>query len=353
MVAAALAVLALAAPAQWTRTDLPVPKAHPDLSVVSRGVNARGDAIYEGTYGKPGHLHQLAFLWRGGKLIPLTVPGATWIDVNALNARGDVVGDSNVHGGVATIWHNGKATLLAGAHSTALGVSADGTAVGNDDGLTVVWRNGVETTLAGPSGRMFINAVGQVAYDARGLDGLRHAFLWSNGTTTDLGSAGAANASVMALNNSGVVVGYAANSLGVPVTALEWANGQLLNLGTFGAITSSAVDVNDAGDVLVELASATGAVSTAVVVRNGAPLGIPGGSLIATSLDEDGQVLGYTQSTKQGRRSFVWRNGRVVLLPTSDGARPPWGGPNTIAGAWAIGDEYVGRTAHAVLWHRR
>ena len=353
MVAAALAVLALAAPAHWTRTDLPVPKAHPDLFVVSRGVTARGDAIYEGTYGKADHLHQLAFLWHRGKAIPLTVPGATWVDVNAVNARGDVVGDANVHGGVAVLWRDGKPTLLAGAHSTALGVSADGTAVGNDGGLTVVWRNGVETTLAGPSGRMLINAVGQVAYDTRGLDGLRHAFLWSNGTTTDLGSAGAADASVMALNDSGVVVGYAANSLGVPVTALEWANGETRNLGTFGAITSSAVDINDAGDVLVALASATGAVSTAVVVRNGAPLAIPGGALIATSLDEDGQVLGYTQTAKQARRSFVWRNGRSVLLPTSDGARPPWGSPNAIAGAWAVGDEYVGRTAHAVLWHRR
>src|SRR3954453_9996385 len=100
MTAPFLAALALLVAPHWTRTDLPVPKAHPDLFVVSRGVNVHGDAIYEGTYGKPGHLHQLAFLWRGGKAIPLTVPGATWVDVNALNARGDVVGDANVRGGV-------------------------------------------------------------------------------------------------------------------------------------------------------------------------------------------------------------------------------------------------------------
>jgi len=58
------------------------------------------------------------------------------------------------------------------------------------------------------------------------------------------------------------------------------------------------------------------------------------------------------------RRSFVWRNGRTTLLPTSDGSSPPWGDPNMVDGAWAIGNEYVKlpnghATAHAVLWRRR
>jgi hypothetical protein len=106
----------------------------------------------------------------------------------------------------------------------------------------------------------------------------------------------------------------------------------------------------------VQLTDSAGTPTAIVLLRDGNPITIPG--TVARSVDEQGQVLGETMTAKHGRRSFVWQDGVETLLPTSDGAKPPWGGSNTLAEGWAIGDEYVagphGRSAeHAVLWRRR
>src|SRR5581483_5509100 len=125
-----------------------------------------------------------------------------------------------------------------------------------------------------------------------------------------------------------LVVGRVSDHLGNDSEAVLWRNGTLVELGRFGAGGATTVGVDRGGDVLVE-----------------------------AGLDDAGDVLGYVQSGSLGRRSFVWRKGRVTLLPTTDGRRPPWGGPSAIANGYAVGDEYVslanGRaTSRAVLWRR-
>lgn len=354
MVAVALAVLALAAPpaagAHWTRTDLPVPKTHPEMFVVSRNVNVHGAAIYEGTFGKPGHLRQQAFLWRGGKLTRLDLRAAPWVDVYGINSSGAVVGDAHAS---AVVWRNGRPTQLAKEPSTAFAINDRGTIVGEDQRDSVIWRNGVEAPLDSISAVTAINEHDQVIGQLSLGGGLQHAMLWQNGVTTDLGTIGAAASYATAINDDGTIVGYTASSFGTPLTAVEWQNGQLVNLGTFGAIGAEAVAVNEAGDVLVETTNSFGDPTGSVLLRGGGVITIPGDG--ARAVDDDGQVLGTLAAP--GRRSFVWHDGATALLPTTDGRRPPWGGPNTIAGDWAIGDEYVplagGRsTSHAVLWHR-
>jgi probable HAF family extracellular repeat protein len=349
-------VAAVAAPA-WTRTDLPVPNAHPDMFVVSRGVNAKGAAIYEGTFGPAADLHQLSYLWRNGKLTQLTngtADGkADWVDVYAINSSGTVVGDA---GARAVVWRNAKPTVLAPEPSVAFRINDRGTVIGVDDRRAALWRDGVETLLDGVGTVTAINAQDEVIGQTPVGGQITHAMSWQNGVTTDLGSVGDASSWATGINSDGDIVGYTANSLDFPLTAIEWKDGQLVDLGTFGALGAQAVAINDAGDVLVQLSNNVGAPTAIVLVRDGTPIPVPG--TVARGVDEQGQVLGYTTTAKHGRRSFVWQDGLETLLPTSDGAKPPFGGPNVVAGGWAIGDEYVvtrhGKSAaHAVLWHRR
>jgi probable HAF family extracellular repeat protein len=346
MVAAALAVIALAAP-QWTRVDLPASKAHPAMFVVSRGVNVHGAAIYSGTFGAPGHLRQQAFVWRNGKLTRLDLHSSNWVDVWSINSSGTVVGDAHAS---AVVWRNGKPTKLGEEPSTALAISDRGTIIGYDQRQSVVWRNGVETVLDALGSVTAINERDQVIGETDVADGVPHAMLWQNGETTDLGSIGDAPSHATAINDAGVVVGYTSTTRGVPITAVEWKDGKLIDLGTFGAIGAQAVSVNDAGDVLVETTDSGGVTTGSVLLHAGGVVALPGAAVRA--VDDDGQVLGST-----GRRSFVWQSGSTALLPTSDGPGPPWGSPHTIFGSWAVGNEYVRlpsgkRTAHAVLWHR-
>lgn len=346
MVAVALAVLSLAA-SHWTRTDLPVPTSHPGMFVVSRAVNVHGAAVYEGTFGKP--LHQQAFLWRNGKLTRLDLRSSNWVDVYGINSSGTVVGDAHAS---AVVWRNGKPTQLGTEPSTAFAINDRGTIIGEDHRDSVIWRGGVKSSLDSISAVTAINEHDQVIGQLSFGGGEQHAMLWQDGVTTDLGTLGAEASYATAINDDGVVVGYTATSRGTPLRAVEWKDGQPIDLGTFGAIGSQAVAVNNAGDVLVETTNSIGNPTGSVLLRGGTDaVAIPGNG--ARAVDDDGQVLGTTS-----HRSFVWRAGATALLPSSDGAGPPWGGPNTIVGDWAIGDEYValpnGRnTAHAVLWHRR
>lgn len=345
------AVTLLAAP-QWLRIDLPVPKAHPGLFAVSRGVNVHGAAIYVGTYGTGDREHQLAFLWRNGKVTPLTQAAAPWVDVYGINSSGTVAGDAHAR---AVIWRNGAPTLLAKEPSTARAINDRGTVVGDDQHEAVIWRNGAEQPLEGVATVTAINAQDQVIGETP-IGGATHAMLWQDGAVHDLGSIGGSDSWATAINSAGVVVGYVATNFGFPLSAVEWKDGQLVDLGRFGALGAQAVAVNDAGDVLVQLTDKSGDPTAIVLVRDGEPVAIPGD--VARSVDAQGQVLGYVQTATHGRRSFVWRNGKTTMLPTSDGQSPPWGGPNMVDGGWAIGDEYVPlpgghNTSHAVLWRRR
>jgi probable HAF family extracellular repeat protein len=352
MLRPALALLALVAGPQWVRTDLPTPKAHPDMFVASRGVNAAGAVIYVGTFGKKTDLHQAAFLWRKGRMTPLTAGSAAWVDVYGINSSGTVVGDAAAR---AVVWHNGKPTVLGTEPSTARAINDHGTIIGDDRRETVIWRDGAEQPLDAIATVTAINDSDQVIGQTPGDGGAAHAMLWQNGTTTDLGTVGAAASWATAINDTGVVVGYLANDFGFPLSAVEWRDGQLVDLGRFGAIGAEAIAVNDAGDVLVQLMDSTGAPSAIVLVRNGQTVPVPG--VVARTVDAEGQVLGYLVTPKHAGRSFVWRNGTTTLLPTSDGTAPPFGEPNVVAGVWAIGNEYVSlpnghRTEHAVVWRR-
>ena len=77
--------------------------------------------------------------------------------------------------------------------------------------------------------------------------------------------------------------------------------------------------------------------------------------MILNGLNNLDQVAGCGYTKQGARRTFVWQNGYATLLPTFDGAEPPWGGPTAINNDGAItGTSYISRGTsnfrHLVIW---
>jgi len=158
-----------------------------------------------GTFCAPNVPTQDPFLWDNGNLIDLGTLGGTCGVPNALNNRGQVVGQSNLAGDIdfhAFLWTSlgpmQDLGTLGGSNSTANWINDAGDVVGAADtpipGFhAFIWRHGVMTDLgtlgAGPcSSAVGINSKRQVVGGSGDcdLDLTSHAFLWENGQMTDL-----------------------------------------------------------------------------------------------------------------------------------------------------------------------
>ena len=225
--------------------------------------------------------------------------------------------------------------------------------------VPVLWEDGTAPAvqlggaLATGSSRISrafaINERGQIV--GRGIPvfpGLTpHAFLWENGTATDLGTPflplGAdprfSSSSAVAINDAGQIVGQSNG------TAVLWDHGAAINLGTLpGTVLSVAAGINNRGQivgtsdgrawvwqdgVMTELPGLSGPVDIndagqivgvagghAVVWDHGAMivLNLPPGPVSTVAIND----LGHVAATIDGV-GVVWRNGEVLTLPTLDG----------------------------------
>src|SRR5256885_16712537 len=106
-----IVVLALGASAGWTSTDLGTPPGQPDGFVHAVGVNARGSVIAESMTGggSAATLRERAFVWRNGKLTVLKYGRSRYVEVWAINERGDIIGDATLSEkhDVGILWRNG------------------------------------------------------------------------------------------------------------------------------------------------------------------------------------------------------------------------------------------------------
>jgi uncharacterized membrane protein len=119
-----------------------------------------------------------------------------------------------------------------------------------------IYSNGQLTRMPnGPGGLVYAVAINNSGVSV-GTDGFGHGFSYQNGIYTDLGpysNLGSLSGGTWAtaINNNGLIVGYAAaNSFARPEAA-EYINGQWEILGMLpGDTNSRAIAVNDNGDVL-------------------------------------------------------------------------------------------------------
>jgi probable HAF family extracellular repeat protein len=228
------------------------------------GVNNTGQVVGSSNISLNGT--QLATLWSGNGATTLTLSGTTDSAANAINNRGQIVGQAAFGGSAqhAALWNGTAVTdlgTLGGSSSTALAINDAGQVVGvsvisgnQGYGHATLWNGSLPTDLGTLGGNLSqaygINNTGQVAGWATGADGLPHATLWTGGVATDLGTLGGSDSQAYAINNAGQVVGLSRLPQSGFVHATIWNGTTATDLGALGDSDSVARAINSAGEIV-------------------------------------------------------------------------------------------------------
>jgi probable HAF family extracellular repeat protein len=257
-----------------------------------------------------------AFLSEGaGKLDDLGTLGGDFSHANALNNLGEVVGSSQTKSGPedeeeAFLFRNAKMTGIGAIVPTAindLGVIAGYRRDPAQGQFTeaIIDQNGKITVLAGPgSGAVGINNSDEVAGNGGTNEQNDRAWVWHNGTLTDLGTLGGSGARAYAINNSGQIDGDSANAAGASRDFI-YQNGKMTELGPFPlppfltGLNNNGVIVGDGG---------SGPCGEAVIIVNDVCENLqsmlaPGSGISlrgANGINDKGQIIASAANTASG-----------------------------------------------------
>ncbi|MBA4143809.1 MAG: DUF3466 family protein [Nitrosospira sp.] len=219
-----------------------------------------------------------ATVWNGTTATDLgTLPGADASYARAINDSGQVAGWASTEGSTrAALWNGTTATdlgTLGGGSSVAYAINNDGQVAGQSALLpgsstshATVWSGTTPAdlgTLPGgdDSAALAINDLGQAAGRSTFLPGsfAYHATVWNGTTPTDLGTLGGDYSEANAINNAGLVVGWA-DTLDNGTSATLWDGTTATDLNNFldesmidaGWVLTGAADINDRGLIVGE-----------------------------------------------------------------------------------------------------
>jgi probable HAF family extracellular repeat protein len=148
-----------------------------------------------------------------------------------------------------------------------------------------------------------------------------HAFLWSAGTMTDLGTLGGLDSGGVAINDSGEVVGWSAPKSGSSYDAppFLWNGHKMAAVSGMGPI--GAQGINDSGQIAGQCGYVVSPEVFACVVHNGTETVLPEPNLYcpyAVAINNSGQVLGNCYQY-DNTLAVVWTNDSPTVLPTLGG----------------------------------
>ena len=344
-VVAALTVLS-AAP-MWTAKNLGTPPRRPFASVQGSLVNANGTAVAVGCeHCGTGKQRNQAFVWQKGKRTALVYRGTSDINPVAIDTGGDVLG---AVGNRAVRWRKGKALLLGSFSPQAMSSTGDLVVGWSSGGVAqaFLWHSGKLTALPGLGGSgteaIAVNDSGTVVGSSMLPSGAEHAVVWRDGQPTDLGAPDGLDSTATFVSDNGTIFGLAFQG-GSVAGVLEWKNGAMVDLGTFGAPAAQPIAMNAHGDVLVSTETPDQESIGLRLLRDGKaiPVKVPKlGHVYGTGLDNQDDVVGFGLTSQHG---FLWRDGRVTLLPLGES-------PVAVAGGWIIASNAL--TDRAVLLRLR
>ncbi|PKN55529.1 MAG: hypothetical protein CVU56_20835 [Deltaproteobacteria bacterium HGW-Deltaproteobacteria-14] len=315
--------------------EIPVPIQLTDLGTLggaaSRALAVNDSGVVVGasdTEGAASH----AFAWTaGGGMIDLT-PAASGGVALGVNASGVVAGAvATATAQNAFRWHDGATDTLwsvgsvLDADGNVFGPTVSGKVAGNTnngEGAYAAMGGSVQLiTGAGGVTVVGLNDGGTVAGSV-GAAGSEHAFRWSAGSLTDLGTLGGSYAVAAAINGAGTIVGH----------------GDLAD----GSVRAFYADATDTA--LTELPP--------LCADDGTGTTVCGAEARAIAIDDTGRVLGWAQTPDGDTHAVLWAASGVIsdlgTLAGGDTSTPV----ALAAGGGAVGDSVTawGQT-QAVYWN--
>ncbi len=259
--------------------------------------------------------------------------GGTSNTALAINNSGHVVGTSNTSGNATThavSWKQGALTDLGVAYgqaSYAYDINSQGQIAGYSFGAA----------LGSGGGPVF-----------KGV-----ATLWAGGNTVALSNEGFAGAFGYGINESGVVVGTVSNA--GSTSAAKWVGDSFVLLGSLGG-ASGAAAINSAGDT-VGWSYSEGATSFSATYWSGSTasalqrLSGTTGASSAESINDSGTIVGYSALTPGGSGSIatVWFGGVAQALESLGGQTSAANSLNEVGDIVGY-SESVDGIVQAALW---
>ena len=263
-----------------------------------------------------------AVLWKNGEIINLGTLGGSSSGANAVNNRGQVVGGAlNAIPDPFSVGFPNSAPLFFEA--TGFYFSSTTT-----QSHAFLWQDGAMRdlgTLGGPdSVAWFVNERGQIAGQSyinaipnpgTGFPTVDPFLIGEDGKMVDVGSLGGTSSTLVGFNNKGQMTGTMTLAGDQAYHPFLWSDGLLTDLATFGGDCGQAHALNDAG-VVVGWACDNQFAVFAFVWRNGVMtnLGTVDGDpcSVADGINSRGQVVGESSPScfvGSSQEAFLWENG--------------------------------------------